>query len=86
MNVILNCENLHERRQAHRYLKQMLDFPAYYGNNLDALFDCLTELTDCTIVLNGGEELLQAGGYGARIIKVMKEAAEANPGLSLKVQ
>lgn len=86
MNVILNCENLLHREQAHQYLAQMLDFPAYYGKNLDALFDCLMELGDCTVVLNGGTALLHAGGYGARVLKVLEEAARANPGLKLEIQ
>lgn len=83
MKIVLNCENLRRREQAHRYLAQMLDFPAYYGRNLDALFDCLTEIGDCTIVLDGEEELLQDGGYGKRILEVIREAAQANPGLKL---
>ena len=81
MNVTLHCEYLRERRNAHSYLAQMLDFPDYYGRNLDALFDCLTELHDCTILLEGAEELLAAGGYGARILQTLEDAARANPGL-----
>ena len=85
MNVIINCENLLDRDQAHEYLAQMLDFPAYYGKNLDALFDCLTELCDCTIVLKGAEALSQYS-YGARVRKVMEKAAQSNPGLKLEVK
>lgn len=86
MNVILNCENLAHRGQAHSYLARMLDFPDYYGKNLDALFDCLTELGDCTVVLDGGEELSRNGGYGAKVLKVLEEAARANPRLKLELQ
>ena len=86
MNIILNCENLAQRRQAHQYLAQMLDFPDYYGKNLDALFDCLTELGDCTIVLDGGADLPQGGGYGSKVLKVFEEAALANPLLRLEIQ
>ena len=86
MNIILNCENLTQRGQAHRYLAHMLDFPDYYGNNLDALFDCLTELGDCTIVLDGGADLLRNGGYGAKVLRVLEEAAQANPRLKLGIQ
>lgn len=83
--VILNCEELKERKKAHQYLAQMLDFPDYYGKNLDALFDCLTELGECTIVLEGGVALRQADGYGAKIIRVLEEAAQANPGLKIEM-
>ena len=84
--IILNCENLIERKQAHLYLAEMLEFPEYYGKNLDALFDCLTELGECTVVLQGEAELRQAGGYGVKILKVLGEAAQANPGLTLEFQ
>ena len=86
MNVILNCENLAQRGQAHPYLARMLDFPDYYGKNLDALFDCLTELGDCTVILDGGAELSRNGGYGANVLKVFEEAALANPRLRLEIR
>jgi len=28
----------------HDYLKEVFDFPDYYGKNLDALYDCLTDI------------------------------------------
>lgn len=79
--IIINCQNLLEREQAHLYLAQKLDFPEYYGKNLDALFDCLTELRECTIILQGEKDLRQAGGYGTRILKVLEEASKVNYGL-----
>ncbi|MBR6023789.1 MAG: barstar family protein [Methanobrevibacter sp.] len=35
-------------KDGHKYLKKALDFPDYYGENLDALYDCLCEL-NCEI-------------------------------------
>lgn len=84
--VALNCEKLLERKQAHLYLAEMLEFPEYYGKNLDALFDCLMELRECTIVLQGEAELRQTDGYGIKILKVLEEAAQENPGLRLEIQ
>ena len=84
MRVILDCERLCSRRPAHEYLQEAFGFPAYYGKNLDALFDCLTELRDCTVVLRGRNQLASSGGYGARILRVLEDAARANPRLTLE--
>ena len=84
--VILNCEKLLQRKQAHLYLAEMLDFPDYYGKNLDALYDCLTEIRECTIVLEGEAILRGSENYGAKVVKVLKEAAHANPCLKLELQ
>ena len=32
------------KKEGHDYLKEVFDFPDYYGKNLDALYDCLTEI------------------------------------------
>ena len=82
--VILDCEKLLRKKQAHIYLAEILDFPDYYGKNLDALFDCLTEMEECTIVLNGEDVLHRTDCYGAKILKVLEEAAQANPRLKLE--
>ena len=75
----VDCEKLRGRRTAHRYLAETLEFPEYYGNNLDALFDCMTDKDECTIIFKGALKLYQKGGYGARILDVMRDASTANP-------
>lgn len=85
MIIDLDSEKLRQRGPAHEYLAQMLGFPDYYGKNLDALFDSLTELRNCTIVLKDGDALLQSDCYGAKVIRVMQEAAQANPGIALVI-
>lgn len=79
--IELNCENLLHQEQAHLYLAEKLNFPDYYGKNLDALFDCLTELDACTVALCG-----TAHGYGERIQEVFEDAAQANPNLHLEIK
>ncbi|WP_407424521.1 barstar family protein [Methanobrevibacter sp.] len=32
------------KKEGHDYIKEALNFPDYYGKNLDALYDCLTEI------------------------------------------
>ena len=44
LHIILNGAQLSTREEMHAYLAKMLHLPAYYGNNLDALWDVLTGL------------------------------------------
>ena len=81
----IDCEKLCASRTAHKYLAETLEFPEYYGNNLDALFDCMTDKGECTILFKGAAELYKEGGYGARILKVMRDAAAANPLLHMEM-
>lgn len=83
--VIIDCQELLHKEQAHSYLAEMLDFPDYYGKNLDALFDCLTELRECTIEFKDEHILRQSDCYGVKVLQVFEEAAQANPGLELEV-
>ena len=42
----LDFTNVTDYFHMHRIIKKELDFPHYYGENLDALWDCLTDMTD----------------------------------------
>ena len=46
MEVYLDGRALDSREALHQALSALLAFPAYYGKNLDALHDCLTDLSD----------------------------------------
>lgn len=37
----------------HKVIKKDLAFPCYYGENLNALWDCLGEITDSIIYIKG---------------------------------
>ena len=44
--VTLALARMQSIRQLHKYLRTELELPDYYGENLDALYDCLTEVCD----------------------------------------
>ena len=84
--VIIDCKKLQQKEQAHLYLAEIFDFPDYYGKNLDALFDCLTELGECTIVLKGEDIIRRTECYGTKILKVLEEAVLVNPRLKVEIR
>lgn len=65
----------------HQKLKEDLELPDWYGKNLDALYDCLTDMQEETVIsLIHGEELeKRLGGYVRVLKRVLTEAAEENP-------
>lgn len=81
--IILDGNILSEKETAHDYVKQMLELPEYYGNNLDALYDCLTELQDVVIKVRATK---QENIYFQRMIGVLEAAAEDNEGMEVHIE
>lgn len=81
MDILLDARRLTVREEVHRYLKEMLSFPEYYGGNLDSLHDCLTEMGPARIRFIGltGDR----SGYLGRILRVFDDAAEENERLTV---
>ena len=44
--IVLTFSGVTSKEEIHEYLKRKLDLPEYYGRNLDALYDCLTDLCE----------------------------------------
>lgn len=75
INVIeLDGERMTERDSLHSYLAEKLSLPKYYGRNLDALYDCLCELPECTLLLRNKEALAALGSYGEALLEVFRDA------------
>ena len=44
--ITLDFKEFMSVKEAHGYIAGKLKFPDYYGANLDALYDCLTDISD----------------------------------------
>lgn len=88
MKVELKGSGMTDRAAAHDHLQKQLGLPAYYGRNLDALYDLLTERSEPTdiIVLEWAELELNLGGYAAALMDTLYDAARENPALSIQVK
>ena len=78
--IILDGNILADAAKVHDYLMEMLDFPEYYGKNLDALHDCLTDLEDIEITITAPEE---DGAIFQRILRVFKASENENDSIKL---
>ena len=78
--IKLDISNIFTVRALHIYLAYMLDLPAYYGKNLDALHDVLCEESKSVrIVLAGTAASEEMAAYLPRLVCVMEDSAQDNP-------
>ena len=68
---ILDGSRFTSKQEAHEYIQRTLGFPSYYGKNLDALDDCLSELSrDVGVIMTGADVARSAlGGYADGILE-----------------
>lgn len=83
--VHLDCARMTDREATHDELARALDFPAWYGRNLDALYDLLTESGPTHLILDHSQALAALGSYGQALLNTLRDAAEKNPNLELTI-
>lgn len=49
MEYTLDADKMNDKKTAHEHMKEVFEFPDYYGMNLDALNDCLSAMNIETI-------------------------------------
>lgn len=83
--VQLSAAAWRSEQDAHRALADALHFPGYYGHNLDALHDCLTDLADTQLVIEdcalAADRIEKWGGF----LAVFFDAAMENPRLNIRL-
>ena len=85
--IVIPADNFSTEEELQDFLQEAFGFPDYYGKNLDALYDCLSELDEKVRIevsgAIGDEENL--GEYGERFLTVLEEASKDNEDIKLKI-
>ncbi len=81
----LYLDDIKDKQSLHGRLKGALMFPDYYGMNLDALYDCLTDTQEQTsVAVRGYDEMKESlGGYAISFRDVLERASAENPNLDV---
>ena len=85
MEIILDGRTVDSRETLHQRLFELLHLPAWYGRNLDALHDCLTELREpVTLRVIQAHALRETlGGYASGFSHVLDDSERENEKLTV---
>ncbi len=81
--ITIDCANIQSPQALHGALREALSFPAWYGNNLDALHDCLTGMQEATELTL--ENFMGLGSFAAGFLRVFTDATQENPRLQITI-
>ncbi|EKQ54396.1 MULTISPECIES: barstar family protein [unclassified Clostridium] len=81
--VVIQGSKLTDKNILHQILKQELKLPAHYGENLDALWDCLTADIQLPVIIEWvdfqkSKDLL--GDYAENTLEIFNEAEKFTGG------
>lgn len=76
-SVSLDAKKMVEKEKMHDYLAKKFDLPEYYGKNLDALFDCLCEINEPTLIKLKNESALDEGTKES-LIQLFRDVCNEN--------
>ena len=78
--LIIDGEAMRSKESLYLHLTRVFSLPAYFGNNLDALWDSLNEKEEPTkiIFLNVNQAQKQLGHYGSKLIELLEKLAKEN--------
>lgn len=88
MTAVIDGATIESRQQLHDAMAEQLALPEWYGRNLDALFDCLTDRTDdVELVIRNRRALFASLGIYAQVLEdMLGTAAEENPRIFLRFE
>ena len=87
-HYFLDGSNIFTSPDFHEASATALSPPAYYGKNLDALYDCLTDITEDThlVIRNWHHIEFQLKDYSGKAVYVFHVACQDNPHLHVSLE
>ena len=70
MKVIINGNDIKTESDFHKYIALALNFPSYYGKNLDALWDVLSTDIERPVTLVWKNSMLSQEAMGEDFIRI----------------
>ena len=84
-HITIDCTAIDSRESLHRIFSDALSLPEFYGNNLDALHDCLTAISeDTTLELQNWAAAEAALSNYAKAARRCLTHADRNPHLTVE--
>ena len=82
--IIFDFDIVETQEEIHEMIAGELEFPEYYGGNLDALYDCLTDIREETAIgFYWTEDDSDRSAYLRRVQQVFADAEEENDHLAV---
>ncbi len=84
--MIIDGTQVLNMAQVHECFVAALSFPEWYGHNLDALHDCLTDVSEPLVIRVAHCAILKErlGSASQRLFRVLEESAIENPLISVE--
>ena len=89
LRVILNGADFDSMEHLHKVLKVKLELPDYYGENLNALWDCLTAWVELPMIIeiqNVDKFKENHGNNASEFIQLLEEAQDEIEGFGLELK
>ena len=90
--ILIEGASFSSAEDVHAFLARELDFPSYYGSNLDALNDCLSDIDEKTSFsffmadeCPDGEEATSFAEFFPKVIRSAFRAARENESIEVLV-
>ena len=85
-HVTIDCTLMVDEKSVHDQFSHALEFPSYYGRNLDALYDLLSTSSALELKLVNARAIGELFRYGDNLMLALRDAEQANPLFTLIVE